>query len=176
VKALNAYDIDIYGLQNKQYEFEFESGKSFFEALEQEMIEDGDVKAIVLLNKSVTMVVLDFHISGTVELVCDRSLDIFDEPIDLKERLILKFGDHNEPLTDEIELIKTDTQRVNVARHIFEFIALSLPMKKLHPRFRDEHETDDEILIYSSSENKNKEENKVIDPRWAALNQLKKDN
>lgn len=173
MKTLNAYDIDIYGLQNKQYVYEFESGKAFFEALDQELIEDGHIKTTITLDKSISMVILNFHIRCTVALVCDRSLDVFDEPIDLTERQILKFGDHNEPLSDEIELIKTDTQRVNVARHIFDFIALSLPMKKLHPRFRDENENDEEILVYSSSETEKDSKNEVIDPRWAALNQLK---
>ena len=49
------------------------------------------------------MMVLMFDIAGTVELTCDRSLDVFDEPIHIQEKLILKFGEKAEILSDDIE-------------------------------------------------------------------------
>lgn len=179
MKALTQYDIDIYGLKEKQYAYDFESRSEFFEELEQELIENGNFKTHLTLDKSATMLILNFHIVGNVELVCDRSLEIFEEPLDIQERLILKYGDHNEQLSDEIELIRQDTVRINVASHIFEYIALALPMKKLHPRFRtDEEEMEDEeeiegILVYQTPEDETPEEPEEEDPRWAALKKLK---
>jgi uncharacterized metal-binding protein YceD (DUF177 family) len=170
VKDLTQYDIDIFGLPNKQHEYEFESGDAFFQELEQDLIENGGFKVKLSLNKSETMVIVDFLVTGQVDLVCDRSLETFVEPINLKERLIYKYGDHNEVLTDEIEVIKQGTAKLSLAVHIFEFIVLSLPMKKLHPRFRDDNTEDEEILVYSSSQI---EEPETIDPRWAGLNKLK---
>lgn len=179
MKALTQYDIDIYGLKEKQYVYDFESRSEFFEELEQELIENGHFKTHLTLDKSATMLILNFHIVGNVELVCDRSLETFEEPLDIQERLILKYGDHNEQLSDEIELIRQDTVRINVASHIFEYIALALPMKKLHPRFRtDEEELEDEdeiegILVYQTPEEETPEEPEEEDPRWAALKKLK---
>lgn len=179
MKALTQYDIDIYGLKEKQYAYDFESRSELFEELEQELIENGHFKTHLTLDKSATMLILNFHIVGNVELVCDRSLEIFEEPLDIQERLILKYGDHNEQLSDEIELIRQDTVRINVASHIFEYIALALPMKKLHPRFRtDEEEMEDEeeiegILVYQTPEDETPEEPEEEDPRWAALKKLK---
>lgn len=179
MKALTQYDIDIYGLKEKQYVYDFESRSEFFEELEQELIENGHFKTHLTLDKSATMLILNFHIVGNVELVCDRSLETFEEPLDIQERLILKYGDHNEQLSDEIELIRQDTVRINVASHIFEYIALALPMKKLHPRFRtDEEELEDEdeiegVLVYQTPEEETPEEPEEEDPRWAALKKLK---
>ncbi|AYQ35746.1 DUF177 domain-containing protein [Runella sp. SP2] len=179
MKALTQYDIDIYGLKEKQYVYDFESRSEFFEELEQELIENGHFKTHLTLDKSATMLILNFHIVGNVELVCDRSLETFEEPLDIQERLILKYGDHNEQLSDEIELIRQDTVRINVASHIFEYIALALPMKKLHPRFRtDEEELEDEdeiegVLVYQTPEEETPEEPDEEDPRWAALRKLK---
>ncbi len=170
MKAHPQYDIDIFGLPNKQHEYEFESDSGFFQQLEQELIESGSFKAKLLLNKSETMVIVDFVIVGQVDLVCDRSLDMFSEPISLKERLIYKFGDQSSVLTDEIEVIKQNTVQLSLAAHIFEFIALSLPMKKLHPRFRNSDTEDEEILVYSSLQT---EEPQTTDPRWAGLSKLK---
>ena len=177
MNPLRAYDIHIVGLDNKRYEYDFTSDKSFFAALEQELIPTGAVQTHLVLEKSETMIRLEFHIIGTVEQTCDRSLDEYDEPVDTQQTMLLKFGDHNEELSDEIELIERNTTTINVARYIFEFISLSLPMKRLHPRFRDEEDTDGDEngkLIYRSSTetNDNADDQSDVDPRWAALRKL----
>jgi len=179
VKELNQYDIDIYGLKEKQYDYDFESGSTFFKHLEQELIEDGYFKVHLTIDKSSTMLMLHFHIVGSIQLVCDRSLETFEEPIDIKERLILKYSDHDEELSEEIQLIRQDTTRINVAEYVFEFIALTIPMKKLHPRFRtdddEDFDEDEGFLVYQSSDEDDTEKtnNEDIDPRWAALSKLK---
>ncbi|MCE7067333.1 DUF177 domain-containing protein [Dyadobacter sp. CY326] len=181
MKELSKYNIDIYGLEDKQYAYEMESGDVFFQELEQDLIEYGHFKTRVVLNKSATMIQLNFHTVGSVTLTCDRSLEPFEEPIDSNERIILKFGDHNEELTEEIEIIDRNTTRINVARYLFDFIALSLPFKKIHPDLRDEEEEIDPldeadgILVYSSetAEGEEIEQEEKIDPRWEALKKLK---
>lgn len=171
---LRAYDIHIVGLDNKRYEYDFTSDSSLFASLDQELIEKGNVQTHLILDKSETMIRLDFHITGLVEQTCDRCLDEYEEPVDARQTMLLKFGDHNEELSDEIELIERNTTTVNIARYIFEFISLSLPMKRVHPRFRDEEEGDDENgkIIYRSDPEENEEDQSGIDPRWAALRKL----
>lgn len=178
MKELQKYTISISSLENKPYEFDFESGDAFFEALEQDLIQHGSFRTHLVLTKSSSMIQLNFHIQGTVELVCDRSLDTFDEPIAIEEQLFLKYADRVEELTDEIELILWDTQQINIARYLFDFIVLSLPMKKLHPRFRQE-ETDDDpeqegkVVYRSDSPNPDQEDQEPpIDPRWELLRKL----
>ena len=179
MNALRAYDINVVGLENKRYEYDFASDDSFFDALEQELIRTGNVQTHVTLDKSETMIRLDFRIAGYVGQTCDRSLDEYNEPVETQQMMLLKFGDHNEELSDEIELIERNTATVNVARYIFEFISLSLPMKRLHPRFRDEDEQDEEgnesnvTLIYSSGPATDENDDQSgTDPRWAALRKL----
>ena len=196
---LNNFKIDIFRLENKQYLHEFDGDDNFFVALEQDLIEKGHFKATVTLDKSEVMIQLLYHIVGSVELTCDRSLDTFDFPIDITQRLILKFSDHTEEITDELILIDRNTQYINVAQDIYEFIGLQIPMKKLHPRFvveeqrlnevdEDENFEEDEELIwedegeivYSTATDEGEEEDaeKVeekepeIDPRWAILKKL----
>ena len=178
MNSLRAYDIHIVGLDKKRYEYDFTSDTSFFVALDQELIKAGNVQTHLTLDKSETMIRLDFHIVGMVEQICDRSLDEYDESVDTQQTMLLKFGDHNEELSDEIELIERNTTTINVARYIFEFISLSLPMKRLHPRFRDEEEDDNDDengkLVYRSDTEKNDDadDQPNIDPRWAALRKL----
>ena len=196
---LNTFKIDIFRLENKQYLHEFEGDDNFFVALEQDLIEKGHFKAKVTLDKSEVMIQLLYHIVGAVELTCDRSLDTFDFPIDITQRLILKFSDHTEEITDELILIDRNTQYINVAQDIYEFIGLQIPMKKLHPRFVIEEQSFNEVdededfeedeefiwedegeIVYSTAtdEGEEEDEEKVedsepeIDPRWAILKKL----
>lgn len=180
VKELSKFNIDIYGLEERSYEFDYELGKAFFEQMPQEIVERGDFKVHLRLEKSSTMIQLWFTIDGRAELTCDRSLEPFVEPVRTKGKLILKFGDREEELTDEISIINRNTGRINVASYIFEFIALALPMRKIHPDLReqDDEESDGEqagTIVYSSEKNEaeSKNEEPKTDPRWEALKKLK---
>ncbi|GAB3269126.1 DUF177 domain-containing protein [Larkinella harenae] len=182
MKELQKYTVSIGSLDHKSYEFDFESGDAFFEAMEQELIQHGSFKTHLVLTKSASMIQLNFHIQGTVELICDRSLEPFGEPIDIREQLFLKYADRVEELTDEIELILWDTQQINIARYLFDFIVLALPMKKLHPRFRQEESEEDEEqegkVVYRSgaSDTEPDDQEPPIDPRWDLLRKLNNNN
>ena len=143
---LNTFKIDIFRLENKQYLHEFEGNDDFFEALDQELIQKGNFKATVVLNKNETMIQIMYKITGSVELTCDRSLDLFDFPVDITQKMILKFSDHNEEITEELVLIDRNTQYINVAQDIFDFIGLQIPIKKLHPRFIKDEVTYDSLM------------------------------
>ena len=57
----------------------------------------------------------------------------------------MKFGDEEGELSDEMEIISSNTQRINVARYIYELVNVSIPMKKLHPRYANES-AEDQII------------------------------
>lgn len=160
-----------------------ESGDPFFAELEQDLIERGHFKSQIVMDKSSTMLQFNFRIEGSVELVCDRSLEPYEEHFKTEDRLILKFGDRDEELSDEIVLINRNTNRVNVAGYIFEFIALALPVKKIHPDYRKDDDDDDftqeaqeSVLVYTSeggSPAADTQSTEAVDPRWEALKKLK---
>ncbi len=183
VKEQNRYSIDIYGLENKSYEYDYEVEPVFFQEMPQDLIEGGHFKVHLVLEKSSTMIQLRFSIAGKAELICDRSLEPFEEPLETQGLMILKFGDQDEELTEEIAIINRNRTRINVAGYIFEFIALALPMKKIHPDLRaKEDDSEFETLVYSSEvddETPGTDESapaaeEKIDPRWEALKKLKK--
>jgi uncharacterized protein len=144
--VLNTFKIDIFRLENKQHLHEFEGDDNFFEELEQDLISKGHFKASVSLDKSETMIQMVYKITGSVELTCDRSLDLFDFPVNITQKIILKFSDHNEEITDELVLIDRNAQYINVAQDIFEFIGLQIPIKKLHPRFTKDEVTYESLM------------------------------
>jgi uncharacterized metal-binding protein YceD (DUF177 family) len=184
LKAAQKYNINIVGLEDKQYVFEFEGDNGFFSALEQTLIEKGHFKATVTLDKTPTMIQTRFDLVGAVELTCDRSLEVFEEPFELSKRMIFKFGAQPGELTDEIEIIAWDTASIQVAPYIFDFIVLAMPVKRLHPKFRTESEDDDDeegIMVYQTdagskatpTDDAPKPDEEKIDPRWEVLKKLK---
>ncbi|MGR3812387.1 YceD family protein [Jiulongibacter sp. NS-SX5] len=175
-KYLAQYEINILGLDEKKHQFDFEGGKEFFESFDQDIIENGEFKLDLELDKSATMMRLHFDITGSLELVCDRSLEVFEEPIEIAEKYIYKFGDRNEVVSEDVEIIPFGASEINIAHLIFDFIGLAVPMKKLHPKFRDEDEYDEMIYSDTIEEKitKSEEETEESDPRWEALKALKK--
>ena len=122
------------------------------------------------------MIQMTFCAEGVVELTCDRSLDLFDYPLELKRDMIYKYGEDEKELSEDVYVIFKETQTINVASILLEFIGLEVPMKKLHPRFEVDDDSDEELeMIYSSEKDTEEgQDEEQIDPRWAALKDLNK--
>lgn len=181
MKKLKDYEIGIAKLSNKVHTYEFEMDDSFFDLFGKEIISGGQLLANVELDKTESLLTFTIDIKGHVRLTCDRSLDEFDYPVDVQEVFRVKYGDENMELADDLWQITNGTQSINIAQHLYDYISLSLPMKKLHPRFLEEQSEEDEeseedILIYSSrSESDSEDEDdddEDTDPRWDALKNL----
>ncbi len=174
---LKQFEIDIQGLSNTQHSYEYSFDNKFFEAFENSLVEKGQGVVHLDLLKTETMMTLAFSIEGSIELVCDRSLKTFAYPIDLKENLIVKFGEEDAELDDEIIVIQRDTQKFNVAQYIYEYITVAVPMKKVHPDFRTDSDDEEEgygAIIYKSAQDDEPETGgEGIDPRWEALKKLR---
>jgi uncharacterized metal-binding protein YceD (DUF177 family) len=118
---------------------------------------------------------VNIHISGWVELICDRSLDPFKYTIETEGQVIYKFGAEEKEIDDEVIMITRNHQFINLAQNIYEFISVAVPMKKLHPRYNSEEDEADDGLFYTTrEENQEKDENPAEgDPRWEILRKLK---
>jgi len=175
--GLRAFRVNIIGLSNKAHHFDYEFGDEFFAAYGTGVVSKGAFKADVELDKRETFIEATFKISGKASLICDRSLDPFDFPMNFKRKIVFKYGDVDEELSDEIVIIHRDTDTLELGQYIYEFIGLEIPIKKLHPRYQHELEADDESegkIIYSSGETtSDPESGDDIDPRWEKLKKLK---
>ncbi len=174
MRGLKEFQIDIISLKFTQHEFEFDIDNGLFERYEHSLVEKGSGKCKLILEKSETMLTLNFEIEASVELICDRSLDTFDYPISIKETLIMKFGEENHSLSEDVLVIRDDTPTISVDEYIYEYISLAVPLKKLHPRY-EAYEEDQPDLIYISKEDDERQE-EISDPRWDALKKLKGNN
>jgi uncharacterized metal-binding protein YceD (DUF177 family) len=186
VKFWKAFDIEVIKFKEGKHVVDFAIGDSFFQNFEDnEIVRRGNLTIRVDLNKGANVIELDFHIKGSVELTCDRSLEVFDHPLDFTERMIYKYGAEEQEIDENVYMITRDTPSINVAQLIYEFILLALPAKKIHPDYRNELDDEDleveggYVYLDESEEDEAadkaspEEENKPIDPRWEQLMKLK---
>jgi uncharacterized metal-binding protein YceD (DUF177 family) len=178
VKKDQQFDLPIARLSLKTHHFAFELGRAFFEQFDPkgEFIADGNLHADVELTKTERLITINFHIVGTVRLTCDRSLDEYDQPLDINQQLLVRYGDEPKELDDDVLQITPETLTLDVAQHLYDYIGLALPMKRLHPRFQQELDEDpaaETKLIFSTRPTGEKpDDDEPIDPRWAALKNL----
>lgn len=171
-RVIAKYDILIHGLEDKNYTYEFEGNDDFFREFEQETVEGGTFVVSVLLEKNATFVKITMDIHSRLRLMCDRSLEVFEEEFSSKAMHIYKYGSVAEEMSEEMEVIPFGTPKINIAHLLFEYILLQVPMKRLHPKFRTEDENAEGTMVYTDPSFE-KEEEEIQDPRWAALINLK---
>lgn len=175
MKALKQFSIPFTGLKLGKHQFEFDIDKSFFDAFEYSLVKNGALKANVELDKQETMLILAFHIAGTIQLSCDKCLADFAQKIEINERQIVKFAE-DELESDDLEIINLNKRETNidVSGLIYEFITVSIPYIN---KCEQVSETCDQQMIATltklTAENDYQEEKETDDPRWEALKKLK---
>lgn len=187
---LKDYSIEFVGLKDARHEWDFDLNASFFELLEDTIVQSGDFKCKVILDKTATLLTFTFQINGECLHACDDCLDDIVVPVHASGKLFVKFGDEYEEQSDEIIVIKRDEYQINIAQFIYEFIVLSLPLRVVHPDDENGNSTCNPEMINKLSAYLVSEVNEAesdfeeefdeqgednegeIDPRWASLKNL----
>lgn len=182
--------IPFVGLKTGVHSFQFEITDAFFEKVEYSLIDKGNVLVTLNLEKKETMMIGDFTIEGSVETSCDLCNEPVSVNIHGEYQLIYKFDD--EPSDDEsLIVVYPEEFELDVKDNILELISVSLPSRAIHPegecneemiellnQYRvnsdDEEDYDDEDFEEELDEDEEEGEENV-DPRWAALRNLKKE-
>jgi len=177
LKALKQFSIPFTGLKLGKHQFDFEIDKSFFDAFEYSLVKDGALKVEVELDKQETMLILHFHIWGTIQLNCDKCLAEFSQPIEVNERQIVKFAE-DDLESDDLEIIMLNKKEsaLDVSEMIYEFINVSVPYINNCEQAGQGQKCDPEMIATLeklASGTAEKEEEQNDDPRWEALKKLK---
>lgn len=176
MKGLEKYDIDILRLENRIHHFEFSGDDSFFKLFDQDILEGGSFKVDLELTKTTDLIRLSLDIHSELKLTCDRSLRPFVGKIYSHEKHIYKYSDKNEEVSEDLDFITYGTPKINIAHLLFDYILLQVPIKKLHPDLESDDDDNDGEIVYSDTINEEEEEQSekpAVDPRWAALIELK---
>lgn len=201
-KSTNEFIIHFVGLKIGTHRYEFDIDKTFFEGVDDTVIDDAQVKIDLALEKKETMMVAEFSISGTVSVPCDRCNDPLEIPIQGDYRIVYKFG--TEVSEDEnLIVLHPEAFELDVTAPIYELLVISLPTRSVHSEGGcneevmslynkyivnanepDEEDWDDEDWEDDADDDQDwddedweddevdPDDEKPIDPRWSALKNL----
>ena len=121
--------IKISGLKNGTHTYEFVSKSGTLE-LDEPL--SGNFITHVVLNKNDNQIILDVSTRAEADFICDRCSNEFKRDVESSYKMIylLESVEHNE---DELNItyLAPETDKIDIANDVRDYIILSVPMKKL---------------------------------------------
>ena len=175
MKGLREYVIPFIGLKNGLHHFNFEIGAPFFSHFPDSLIRECGLFVDLAFDKKERLFVLNFDISGTISTECDRCGQALDLPIHGNHTLYVKKGEQPEEEDEEEDItwIADGESELDTSDWIYEFIHLSIPVRKLHPDLADGTPGCNPDILARLGHNE--DQPKDSDPRWDQLRTIIKD-
>lgn len=126
------YKISLKSLAPGVHTYNYDLDRKFFEDIDEELVRKGNVKAVVTVKKITGGFEINIHLSGLVQVPCDRCLDDMNQEVESENRLIVKLGKEYSEESDEVIIIPEDEVEINLAWFLYEFVALNIPIKHVH--------------------------------------------
>lgn len=172
--AFVAYTLPIQGLKSGVHHFKFEVDNAFFAQFEDSPVQEGKVLFELELDKRPDMMLFDFVLEGFVKAECDRCTATIDLPLEDERQLIVKFGEKEiEEEDDEVIFLHRDAPVFNVAKYLYEFVVLALPITNTYDCENDpEPPCNFEVLKHLKTDTDEGNTNSI----WDSLRDLNSDN
>ena len=133
MNRLSEYIIPFGSCSNGLHLFEFELTDKFFALFPDSEAQKAAVSVQINLLKQERQLQLDFQLSGTVILPCDRCLEEYEQPVTGDFTLYAKFGHGNNEEEFDVVWLPFEAYQIDVSQYLFEYVILSLPLRKVHP-------------------------------------------
>ena len=169
---LERYKIDLKGLTDEVTTLEWDLDKQFFDALDQTEVESGALHVSLSIRKASGFFELLFHTVGSVDITCDRCLDLMEQPIETDNRLVAKLGSTNSE-DDDTVTVDENEGILDTAWYIYEFIALAIPIQHVHATGKCNPAMTKALEELSADRSGDEESSQAVDPRWEKLLKLK---
>lgn len=166
-----SYIIPFAGLPTGRHLYDFIIGDAFFEKIDNSEIKKADLRLDLTLNKRSEMIVLDFYVHGTVKTLCDRCNESFDLEVSGNNQLVVKIGGEVSSNEDILSISSAETE-IDISEYVYEYIILSLPIKRVHPDNKKGEITCDKEAMKVYNKYVQQEQIKTTDPRWEKLKGL----
>jgi uncharacterized protein len=172
VSGSRKYVIRFKGLKTGKHSFAFNVDRTFFEQFENNDIIEAACHIDVDMTKQERMFELLIHITGTVDVHCDRCLGLFQLPRDILETIVVKISNTEVTKSDDIIIVSDEEHELDISQILYEFILLSLPYQCIHPVDKEGKSTCDPEMIRQLNIHSGGKEKRESDPRWDQLKGL----
>lgn len=170
--SLEQFKIDLKDLKDELTRLEFDLDKDYFDALDETDVQSGALHVSVSIRKASGFFELQFHTVGTVDIPCDRCLDLMEQPIETDNRLVVKLGSTAREEDDTV-VVDENEGILDLSWIIYESIALAVPIKHVHAPGKCNAAMTEKLNELSATRSGDETESKAVDPRWAKLAELK---
>ena len=119
-------------MQADTVKYEFLLDNLFFSHIDAPEVQKGKVNVVLVVKRTARAFEFTFETEGVVMVPCDRCLDEMELSVVSSDKLMVKFGREFAEEGDNLIVIPEDEGEINVAWFIYEFIALTVPMKHVH--------------------------------------------
>ena len=170
--SLERFKIDLKGLTGETTVLEWDLDNSFFGALDQTEVEGGALHVSLSIRKASGFFELLFHTVGTIDIACDRCLDLMEQPIETDNHLTVKLGSTASE-DDDTVTVDEDEGILDTSWLIFEFVALAIPIQHVHATGKCNPAMTKALEELSADRSGDEESTQAIDPRWEKLKNLK---
>ncbi len=170
--SLERFKIDLKGLTDETTVLEWDLDNSFFGALDQTEVEGGALHVSLSIRKASGFFELLFHTVGTIDIACDRCLDLMEQPIETDNHLTVKLGSTASE-DDDTVTVDEDEGILDTSWLIFEFVALAIPIQHVHATGKCNPAMTKALEELSADRSGDEESTQAIDPRWEKLKNLK---
>ena len=170
--SLESLKIDLAGLKEGVTTFEYDLGDAYFEAVDAPEVRRGDVHVSVSVSRSGGVFRLDVHTEGTVCVPCDICLDDMEQPVSADNTLTARIGEEYSEDEDLITVGKDDPL-LDISWFVYEFIALSIPIKHVHAPGKCNPAMIKALEEHSAARSGEGDGERPVDSRWSELEKLK---
>lgn len=127
------YKLPLKSMPVGSQEFDYQINKQFFVNMENNDVRNADIKVHLVVEHKNDYYDMHFTMTGEITVACDRCLDDLVLPVDTTYHIIVKYGDDYRDDSDEYMEIPFSDADINVSYMIHDTIALSIPIKHVHP-------------------------------------------
>lgn len=153
----------------------FEINEDFFQKFDYSEISKAEIIIGANIDVKTTSISFHFKFNGFVNVQCDICLDYFNLKINSEQDLFVRFSDRSEFGEEFFEddnkmTLNKSIEHIDLTKQFYDFIVLSLPIKKVHPLDENNQRTCNPDFLQKLEELETKKVTK--DPRWEKLNNL----
>jgi uncharacterized metal-binding protein YceD (DUF177 family) len=127
----------------------------------------------VELERQETMLILNFHISGTISMACDKCLAEFPQQVEIHEQQIAKFSEEGIDDDEEIITLTKNDHEINIAGLIYEYVNVAAPFIAVCSDEGNMPYCDKEMIARLNELSANSGQEEKTDPRWDVLKKIK---
>lgn len=172
MKGLKDFKIPFVGLKDGTHLFEYQIDNTFFEAFNFDEFTNSSIKIQLDFVKKSTLLELYFKATGSVNVPCDMTSELFDLEIEATLPLLVNFGLEFNNDSEEILILSHNAFEIDISQYIYEMIVLAVPSKRVHPNVINGTMKSEALKKLEELRVKEIKKTEETDPRWDKLKDL----